>query len=381
MSRAATAEVVALAADLIRLDTVNPPGREAIACASLEPILQQAGFEVDIVDHTDGRASLIARRGAGARAPLILSGHLDVVPPGTQPWRHAPFGGEVDGDRLYGRGACDMKGAVAAMVTAAIRLKAERLDGPLVVALTADEESGGMVGAYTLAQHPWFPPGGRLVIGEPTGMRLGIAQKGALWLRLRFDGRPAHGAYPEEGANAIDSLVAALPLVTRVVAATPSHPVLGKTTVNVALIGGGAAPNMVADSAWAQLDFRTVPGVGHAALVDNVRAAALEHLQAGVTLAVEVLADHAALSIASEDELVAVAADAVRSVTGALPAAVGFSYYTDAAAFHSRGSYTTLLLGPGDPTIAHQVDEHVAIADLGRAADAYVEIARRILVH
>ena len=123
---------VTLTQELVRVDTTNPPGNESTIISRLEPVLRGAGFETQVVPYHDGpnRSQLVARlRGSGDRAGLLFSGHVDVVPTGGVPWTVAPFSGEVREDRLYGRGACDMKGGVAALVTAACRVAAS--PGPL----------------------------------------------------------------------------------------------------------------------------------------------------------------------------------------------------------------------------------------------------------
>lgn len=143
MTRAAVSEVVDLAQQLIRQPTVNPPGNEGDLAETLAPRLRIAGFTVELLDLGMGRASLLARRrGTARREPVASSGNLDTVPVGEASWVADPFGGSVVDGRLFGRGAADMKGGVAAMVVAACRLAAEPLEGELFVALSADEERG-----------------------------------------------------------------------------------------------------------------------------------------------------------------------------------------------------------------------------------------------
>lgn len=385
MSVAHDSPVVALAADLVRTPTVNPPGDEGRLVAHLSALLGAAGFATMPLEHGDGRASLLATLGEeGGRAPLILSGHLDTVPVGGVPWADDPFGAVIRDGRLIGRGTTDMKGGVAAMVIAATRLAAAARDGApllgrLVLALSADEEVGTM-GARALAAHPAFPRAGTLIVGEPTGLRPGIAEKGALWLEVRFGGRAAHGAYAHEGASAIAGLIAAMPEVVAVVEPLPPHALLGPTTANIAMIGGGSAPNMVADRAWAKVDVRSAPGVSHAAVLDAMRdALAAARLPAGVSAEIVVVSDRRSFETAPEAPIVAAATRALTAAGVRDTQPIGLSYYTDAAELLEAGDHATLILGPGVPGMAHQVDEYVPLDDLVRGTDAYEALASELL--
>ena len=375
------AAVIALAAHLVRTRTVNPPGDEAPLAAELAGSLGAAGFATHIVDHGAGRASCLAMIGpAEGRRPLILSGHLDTVPIGETPWQDDPFSATVRDGKLWGRGSTDMKGGVAAIVIAARRLAGLPLRGPLVLALSADEEVG-TAGARGLIAHPAFPRTGALIVGEPTGMRPGIAEKGALWIEVRFTGKAAHGAYAHEGASATMGLIAAMPGVAEVVRPLPAHPILGPTTANIAMIGGGSAPNMVADRAWAKVDIRSAPGTSHAEILAAMRTAlAAAPLPAGVHAEIAVMSDRRSFETAPDDPLVLALQRALAGAGVPETDPVGLAYYTDAAELLGGGDYTALICGPGVPGLAHQVDEHVPVDDLVRAADAYTALGRELLL-
>src|SRR5689334_14008834 len=218
ISRIDLEEAVSLTAELVRLDTTNPPGNETPAISLLEQRLRAAGFETVTVPyraHDDPenppRSQVVARlRGSGERAGLLISGHVDVVPTGNVPWSAAPFGGEIRDGRLYGRGSCDMKSGVAALVVAAEALAAEcqrcaaSPKGDLVVALTADEERN-CLGAEVRVEEPLFDGLGAALVAEPTALGLYIAEKGAFWVEVTFLGRTAHGSMPHLGANAVSA--------------------------------------------------------------------------------------------------------------------------------------------------------------------------------
>src|SRR5438067_5234015 len=206
------ASVVELARDLIRLDTTNPPGNEHIAADALESVLRSAGVETQRFDSTPGRTNLVARvKGRGEAPPLLLQGHLDVVTTVGQAWSHPPFAAEIAGGFLWGRGALDMKGGVAMIVTAALRaLGAGGAPGDLVLALVADEEAGGIHGASWLVdEHPELFAGVKHAIGEGGGeaQHLGgrtfypvmVCEKRGCQMVARLRGPGGHGSIPMRG--------------------------------------------------------------------------------------------------------------------------------------------------------------------------------------
>src|SRR5437763_8129319 len=208
------ADVASLTQELLRLDTRNPPGNELPAAEALEQRLRPAGFETRIVPYGPGRGHLVARlRGEGRCPGLLLSGHLDVVPTGEIPWETDPLGGEMLHGRIFGRGACDMKGGVAALAVAAeaIARSGRRPGGDLVFCATADQENGCR-GAEALAAEPLFTGLGSVLIREPSALDIYVAEKGALWMEATFRGRTAHAALPEQGTNAV---VAAVDFIAR----------------------------------------------------------------------------------------------------------------------------------------------------------------------
>src|SRR5438874_7530171 len=162
-------DAIALTRSLLRFDTINPPGRERDCARYAGAMLEEWGYKVDYHEYEDSRTSVIARAGdSSAKAPLCLTGHLDVVPLGARAWTRNPFEGETDGDKLYGRGSSDMKAGVAAILLAA-RSMAKKLAGTpgVVIVLTAGEENG-CIGSKHLAQTQLLGKAGAIVVGEPT---------------------------------------------------------------------------------------------------------------------------------------------------------------------------------------------------------------------
>jgi succinyl-diaminopimelate desuccinylase len=358
---------VALALDLVRLDTINPPGREAVAADLLAPRLEAAGFAVERHEHAPGRTSLVARLGTGGdRPPLCLTGHLDTVPLGGAPWTVEPFGELRDG-RLHGRGASDMKGGVAAIVVAAERIAAESPGAALELVLCAGEETG-CEGARYLVETGALGHAGAVLVAEPTGGVPHLGHKGVLWVRATAEGVAAHGSSPQLGRNAIVPLARAVGAIADVSLDAVPHPLLGAPTLSIGTIGGGTIVNVVPDRAEAGIDIRTVPGMSAAAVLERLATAA------GPEVALDPWVDLAPVVTDAGAPFAALCLD----VAGGTPEPRGLAYFTDAAALTpAYGGPPTVIWGPGEPAQAHQTDEWADAAQIDAAADAFTEIARR----
>ena len=228
--------MVDICQQLVRTRSVNPPGDEEAVARLAAALLSEAGLSVEVVPHGPGRASVLARlRGTGRAPGLLYSAHLDTVAPGAEPWTRDPFGGELAEGRVWGRGAADMKGGMAAMIAAAMALSrvtartGAALRGDLVLALTAGEEVNSM-GAAVLATRPGLGPVQAVVVAEPSSNDLYIAEKGALWVELTTTGRTAHGSMPDLGRNAVMMMVALLAELDRLPVSFVPHPLLGGFT-------------------------------------------------------------------------------------------------------------------------------------------------------
>jgi succinyl-diaminopimelate desuccinylase len=380
-------EAVTLTQELVRLNTTNPPGNETPAIQLLESRLAGWGFETVTVPYLDGenRSHVVARlRGTGERPGLLFSGHVDVVPPGGVPWTVEPFGGEVRDGKLYGRGSCDMKSGVAALVTAAGALARSgvRLRGDLVVALTADEERN-CLGAEALVNEPLFEGLGAVIVAEPTALELYVAEKGAFWVEVTFTGKTAHGSMPHLGANAVSAAADFLMRWERAYSTRePVHPLLGTPTLNAGVISGGVKVNVVPDRCTVELDMRTVPPLDHGEL-----GAALQQVLREVTEArpgtggeIRVLSDRPPVSCPADSELAQALAEAVQEIAGVDPAPRGVPYCTEACIWVPRLGIPAVICGPGSPGMAHQPDEFVPVAEVERAAEIYLRAAAKLLL-
>jgi acetylornithine deacetylase len=328
-----TFDAVAFARALINIDSTT--GLEADAGSWLSRELEHLGYQVVQQPVSDGRVNVYATLD---RPVVVFSTHYDCVPPF--------FASRVDNGKLYGRGACDAKGILAAQVAAAERLRArgERRVGLLFVVGEERGSDGAAVANST-------PSGSRFLInGEPTDNRLGTGTRGVLRLRLRASGRAAHSAAPEQGESAIDKLIDALMALRSI--RLPADSDLGSTYYSTGLIEGGIAPNVISPSASAEVLFRTVGPPE-----DILRA--VQPLERLVT----------------SEEILRVPVVKLHTVPG-LPTAA-FPFTTDIPFLDRWG--TPLLFGPGSFLVAHTSEEHLDLAEFDRAIEVYERLASECL--
>jgi succinyl-diaminopimelate desuccinylase len=281
-----------------------------------------------------------------------------------------PFSGEAAGDKLYGRGASDMKAGVAAILLAARAFGGKLAGTPgIVVVLTAAEE-GGCVGSAQLAKTELLGKAGAMIVGEPTSNYPLVGHKGSMKFHARFKGVSAHGSMPELGVNAIYKAARALGALEHFDFQTPTHPVMGKPTLNVGTITGGNTVNAVADSASIGVDIRTVPGMDHDALLGRLRQALPE-------AELDVFSNLKPVWTAPDAEWVQRVFEICKPYVAEPPAARTAPYMTDAANLLKvyRGA-PTVILGPGEAAMAHQTDEYVSMERIRQSVAIYEALIR-----
>lgn len=362
---------VQLTRKLLDFDTRNPPGDEEACAHYLGELLLSAGFRVQYSSFASSRTSVIAHIGQPqSKAPLGFTGHLDTVPLGAAPWKQHAFGASLEGGKLYGRGSSDMKSGVAAFVVAALSV-AERLEkGPgVTLVLTADEETGCR-GALHLVQAPTqLGRVGALLIGEPTANYPLLGHKGALWLEVITRGVTAHGSMPERGVNAVYAAAEAVLKLRDFRFTDPEHPLMGKPTLNVGTIRGGLNINSVPDETLIGVDIRSVPGQEHAAILQQIRALL------GESVELRLHTNVGAIYSEPGTPWVQQVFDTAASALGARPEPRAATYFTDGAVL--RQTYRDVpmvVLGPGEPQLAHQTDEYCFVDKIEQAVDLYREL-------
>ncbi|MGE3571991.1 MAG: M20 family metallopeptidase [Burkholderiales bacterium] len=362
---------VALTRQLLRFDTVNPPGCERDCARLAGGMLEEWGYKVEYHEYDDARTSVIARAGGSdAKPPICFTGHLDVVPLGSRAWSKDPFAGESDGDRLYGRGASDMKAGVAAMLLAAKSFAGKLAGTPgVVLVLTAGEENGCIGSRHLAALPKLMGRAGAVVVGEPSSNYPLVGHKGSLKFHAHFRGVSAHGSMPELGENAIYKAARATAQLAEFDFGVAPHPVMGGPTLNVGTFEGGSGVNLVPDSAAIGVDIRTVPGMDHAAL--RARLAGL----LGKDAQLDVFSDLEAVWTEPDEAWMRRVFEICRETTGVAPEPRTAPYMTDAANLRKAWpGAPTVVLGPGEAAMAHQTDEYCSMARIAEARAIYEAI-------
>jgi len=363
------ADPVALTRSLLQFDTVNPPGRERDCARYAGAMLQEWGCKVDYHEYADSRTSVVARLGGSEKkAPLCLTGHLDIVPLGARAWTRDPFSGETEGDKLYGRGSSDMKAGVAAILLA-VRNLSKKLNGTpgVVVVLTAAEE-GGCIGSRHLAEKQLLGKAGALVVAEPTSNYPFVGHKGSVKFHAAFKGVGAHGSMPELGVNAIYKAAKAIGKLEGFSFDTKKHPVMGGPTLNVGTIEGGNTVNAVPDAARIGVDIRTVPGMDHDALLSRLKNLIGE-------AEFDVFSNLPPVWTAPDDDWMQRVFEICKPYVGEAPAARTAPYMTDAAnLLKVYAGAPTVVLGPGEAAMAHQTDEYCSMERLRQSVEIYEKI-------
>lgn len=330
-------DVLSLTRDLIDIPSVT--GEEFQIGASLGELLNRLGYQVELQDISDERSNIIATTEAPPR--VVLSTHMDTVP---------PFISSTEDDEfIYGRGACDAKGIIAAQIAAAEKLRADGIN-EIGLLFTVDEEVAS-AGAKIANQHPVAASCEYLINGEPTDNRLAIGTKGSLQARIKTEGRAAHSAYPEAGESAIDKLLDVLNDIRNL--DWPGDDTFGETTCNIGVISGGTRANVIPSKAHATLQIRLAVG--------SVLAKDLLE---------ESVAERALLEYTSVHDPIR-----LRALDGFEQMIARFT--TDIPYLTNWGQ--PLLIGPGSILDAHTDNERVKKAELTKAVDLYANLTRTLL--
>lgn len=371
-------DALALTEALVAIDSRNPrlvadgPGEGA--CAQfLAQVLGGWGFAVSLTEVAPGRPNVIARIGPTGRSPLVLNGHLDVV--GTDGMIHPPFEPTTIGNNLYGRGATDMKGGVAAMCVAAARAATGGLlSSEIIVTAVCDEEFES-IGTRALLEHGLRATGA--IVTEPTRMAVCPAHKGFAWIEIVFHGRAAHGSRQDVGVDAVRHaglFLTALDRFERDVLSTRHHELLGRPSVHAATIHGGTGWSTYADQCTLRIERRTIPGeTGDSVLAEmHAIVTALAVGDATFTASLQLVCAQPPSDLPVNALLTRLVADAA-GLDGRPAPIEGLSCWTDAALFNEAG-IPAVCFGPGDISRAHSAEEWVERADVERATKVLEQV-------
>src|SRR3954454_12420266 len=372
-------EVAALVADLVAVDSVNPSlveggaGEAAIARFIAEWAVAN-GLEARLLEETPGRPSvLVTAKGTGGGRTLLLCGHTDTVNVEGMSDPHSP---RIDGDRLWGRGAYDMKAGVAAALIAARDAAARGLAGDVVVAAVADEEHSS-IGVQECLR---AVTADAAIVTEPTEMEVIVAHKGFVWAEVEVTGVSAHGSRPHLG---VDAIVKMGPILTElgrldVALGERTHPLLGRGSVHASVIEGGVELSSYPGKCVLGIERRTLPGETEAdiereldALLERCRTADPELVVQQRTLLVR-----EPFEVDAESEFVHAVRESATEVLGSAPEIACASYWADAA-FISAAGIPTVMFGPSGEG-AHAIEEWVSLGDTEAVTRTLIALAARV---
>ncbi len=373
--------LVELTRSLLRADGQNPPGDEAATVAVLAAAAVGSGLDVCESPVHPGRNNLRITLAGGHGPGLLLLGHTDVVPVGDG-WTRDPFGAVIEHGRVYGRGASDMKGGLAASLSAMAALRGASLSGRVELAALVDEEEAGTgIRAYVASAPASFLG---CITAEPTDLQTIIGARGASFLRIDVHGAACHAGNPDDGANAIYGAAAVVAEIERVhgeLAAHP-HPLLGAATWSVGHIQGGTGGSVVPADCVVVADRRLLPGESAATMLDDLHARvdALRLADRGLTVEVSMPMEMPAFETPADSPLARTVGAAVADAGGPTVPPGGWTAACDGGFVARDLGVPVVVMGPGSVSEqAHRPDESVAIEELVIAARTYALTALRQL--
>jgi acetylornithine deacetylase len=373
-----TAQAGELLSQLVAIDSVNPdlvPGGagEAEIARFVADWLVNAGLEVSLEEAAPGRPNMIAvARGTGGGRSLMLNAHMDTVGVAGM---ETPFQPRIRDNRLYGRGAYDMKGSVAACMLAMAAVRRMGLPGDVIFSGVVDEEYAS-IGTQAVVDH-WRADAA--IVTEPTEMQLCIAHKGFVWLDIETIGRAAHGSRYDLGVDAIakmGKILVELETLDHRLRSWQAHPLLGTGSLHASLITGGQELSSYPERCVLQVERRTLPGETLDLVEQQFESAVKQVLDTDPTFQAQVRTTltRAAFQIVPDAPIVATVREQAATIIGHSPPEIGVPFWMDSALLASAG-IPTVILGPGGEG-AHAVVEWVDLADVAKCAEIYTAAAK-----
>jgi succinyl-diaminopimelate desuccinylase len=359
--------------NLIQADSTVEKG-ELAAAKVIADELKRCGISCRIDKWDKNRANLIASlKSSRRRGAVLFACHLDVVPPGQIKWKTPPFAAVEKTGKIYGRGAVDMKGPIAAIVTAVRQIadSKTKLLGDVILFAAAGEETDSCGAKKFVEGFRNKPPKlVGVVITEPTDFEVVSAHRGLLWLQISTKGKAAHGSTPHLGINAINSMRLLLNELDNYKIKFKPHELLGRCSASINTITGGNAINIVPDKCTITMDIRTLPGQNHRQIIGDLRKIFAKLKRKDLVFDAEVSIIREVVAMETDNRC-----DFVRGFCSAVSVdetkAVGFT--TDGPYFASLG-VPVVIFGPGRPELCHKPDEYIEVSDLEKAVEHYKKI-------
>jgi len=350
-------DVIPILKRLVQIKTENPPGETIEAVEYLVEEFQQAGIKSQIQEYAKGRANIISEYG-DSEETIILTGHLDTVPSGNEnKWKFPPFEAREHEGKIYGRGTTDMKGAVAAFVAVVKKLKENQVElNKKIIFLGTSDEEIGMDGSLEAKNRGIMEGCSFVVIGEPTELQVGVAEKGTLWVIMKVRGESAHGSTPHLGINAIEGAAKLIPKMKDIIPDF-EHEILGKCTLNIGKITGGTLINVVPEYCEFRCDYRLV--------ADNLREGVkgdltnlIEDFNRNNEAKVEMEIIHEIPAIELGERNQFFESLKKKAIEAGKESIIGVNYGTDGAMLIPDYDTPFVIMGPGKLDQLHVTDEY-----------------------
>jgi succinyl-diaminopimelate desuccinylase len=381
-------EVIAFLQGLVRIRSTYPPGDCVAAAQFCAAKFESAGILHSVVADLPDRPSVLATiPGKQERPQLAFNAHIDTVPIEDEAaWKYDPFGAEIVGGILYGRGAGDDKSSVTAQVMAAVAIHraGAQLEGTLIVNPVADEESLSKHGAQWLHDTGQLRPD-MIIVGEQTNNEVAVAERAINWIELIIHGEAAHGAMPWNGVNAIIKMAGVIKFLEKEylpVLARRTHPYLPASTLNLGTIAGGIKTNMVPETCRITLDRRIPPGETRDSVVSELHELLnrYSHEVEPINYELDVLVSGSGLPVNTNptDPLVRQMQAVVTDLTGESRPITGYNQGSDGR-FFTDDNIPIIIFGPSHPDVGHSANEHVRVEQVVEAAKVYALTALRAL--
>ena len=366
-------DILSILKNIVQIPSENPPGitKDIVEFLISNVFKEEEGYQNQIVTNKkDGVMlhNLISRIGHG-KDVIVFSGHFDVIPVGdTTQWEYPPFSAIIKDGSMYGRGSADMKGGIAFLigVLKILSKNPKFLEKYTLMFLgTADEEKG-MVGSSSLANQGFMKDAILLIVAEPTNLKIGIGQKGLIWVELNVVGKAAHCSMPGEGINAIEKMMKIIPYLYEILE-EKQNAVLGKSTLNVGKISGGTAINIVPEHATINLDYRLIPEQDQVELLKNLRNVQID----GLPVDLQIIKQLPALFTDTNHFFVQNLLNISKQEL------IGLPYATDAANLAYFGNCDSkipfVIYGPGNPVNIHKTNEFIELEQIFEAIEHLTE--------
>jgi len=359
---------------LIQIKSVNPPGNENQIANFIKKFLLKNNIHSELVPLEKGRSSIVAKIEGEEERNITLCGHLDTVRVKEEEWTKPSFQGLIENGRMYGRGAADMKGGIAAILYAAVLLKRRGIipKKTIQLAFTVDEE-WGYRGAKALVDQGYFDQTDFLIITEPTNLQVSIGEKGEIWIKAKFFGKSAHGSTPELGRNTvIPGSKFILEVIDKYEKIFKKKNLWGKTSINIGQFHGGEQINIVPNYSEVQLDFRIISEEDKGRVIELVRKIGNDIAGKYDIQFLEEIFNYHPPIFTSLDNLYIQKFMQVAEVKEAIIV----KYCTDGGTIIPEKKLPFIIFGPGDIAQAHQNDEYIELESLYRAVKTFINFLK-----